>query len=258
MRTSAPIRPQVLAPWGWALIGLLLGLGLALIQLAPARWLQALNGPSGRLQLIDPTGTLWSGSARLLLLAGPGSRDHALLPGRIQWRLQWAGGALQAQVHALCCMSEPMKWKLGLEGGTLSLSLADHRSVWPAAPLSGLGTPLNTLRPDGSIHLQTQDLRWTGRWEGRASTEIRHLVSALSPLKPMGSYRIDFLGGAEPSLELSTLEGALQLQGRGRWQAGRLRFEGLASASPGSEDRLETVLNIIGRRQGRQSLLSLG
>jgi len=260
MRASPPgrHRSEPRAPWRWAAFGLLAGLGLALIQLAPARWLQELVAQGGRLQLIDPSGTIWSGSARLLLLAGPGSRDRALLPGRLQWHLQWGGGGLQARVQALCCMSEPMQWTLSLKGGAPSLSLADHRSVWPAAPLSGLGTPLNTLRPDGSIHLQTRGLHWSGHWQGQASIEVRHLASALSPLKPMGSYRIDFHGGTEPLLKLSTLEGALQLQGQGRWQAGRLRFEGLASAAAGSEEQLETVLNILGRRQGRQSILSLG
>jgi general secretion pathway protein N len=50
----------------------------------------------------------------------------------------------------------------------------------------------------------------------------------------------------------------LQLGGSGQWAAGRLRFKGQASAEPGSEPALNNLLNIIGRRQGALSLISIG
>jgi general secretion pathway protein N len=78
----------------------------------------------------------------------------------------------------------------------------------------------------------------------------------------MGSYRVQIRGTpqgtATPDLQLSTLQGPLQLQGQGQWVGSRLRFSGEASAEAGSEAALSNLLNIIGRRQGERSLLSLG
>ena len=61
-----------------------------------------------------------------------------------------------------------------------------------------------------------------------------------------------------PTLTLSTLQGHLQLSGSGQWVGLRLRFTGEASANPDHEAALANLLNVIGRRQGTRSLLSLG
>jgi general secretion pathway protein N len=74
----------------------------------------------------------------------------------------------------------------------------------------------------------------------------------------MGSYRLQLLGGAQPGLALSTLEGELQLSGTGQWLGNRLRFEGVASAAPQRLDALGNLLNIIGRREGPRSIITLG
>jgi general secretion pathway protein N len=57
---------------------------------------------------------------------------------------------------------------------------------------------------------------------------------------------------------LTTREGALQLNGSGQWTGVALRFNGEASAAPGSEEALANLLNIIGRREGARSLITLG
>ena len=59
-------------------------------------------------------------------------------------------------------------------------------------------------------------------------------------------------------LKLSTDSGALQLVGQGQWLGAGLRFQGQASAAPGSEAVLSNLLNIIGRRQGALSIISIG
>jgi general secretion pathway protein N len=74
----------------------------------------------------------------------------------------------------------------------------------------------------------------------------------------MGSYRITLAGGAQASLRLETLEGSLQLSGTGQWVGQRLRFRGEARATPGREAALANLLNIIGRRSGERSLISIG
>lgn len=74
----------------------------------------------------------------------------------------------------------------------------------------------------------------------------------------LGQYRIDWVGGPAPSLQLSTLNGPLMLQAEGRWQAGRLRLTGQASSTPEMEPILGPILNLIGRREGTRSLISIG
>nr|MBP6484193.1 type II secretion system protein N [Rhodoferax sp.] len=80
----------------------------------------------------------------------------------------------------------------------------------------------------------------------------------LSTLAPMGSYRLTVQGGDEPSLELATLEGSLKLSGQGQWVGQRLRFTGVASAEPDRVEALSNLLNIVGRRDGARSLITVG
>lgn len=261
LRRSGGAPSSTRAPWVWALLGLWLGLTGALLHQAPARWLSPLVASSGRLQLFDTAGTVWSGSGRLMLTAGAGSRDAAALPGRIEWRWGIDGSGPLLYLHARCCMSEALQISLTLSHWKPKVSLSDHQSVWPAEPLAGLGTPMNTLRLGGSLHLRSQGVHWlgtSGQWQGRASLEAQHVASAMSSVKPLGRYRLDILGGPEPSLQLSTVEGPLSLQGQGAWRGGRLRFEGQASSSPEMEPMLGMVLNLIGRRDGLRSLISIG
>ncbi|MBQ9578538.1 MAG: type II secretion system protein N, partial [Ottowia sp.] len=77
------------APWRWAVAGALVGALLTLLLAAPARWLGALlaHASEGAVQLLETDGSVWNGSARLLLTGGEGSRDRLALPGRIHWQL---------------------------------------------------------------------------------------------------------------------------------------------------------------------------
>ncbi len=257
--------PWPAAPWSWAWSGLVLGLLLALVLFAPARWLGSALGraSAGRVLLDDPRGTVWNGSARLLLAGGAGSNDIAALPGRIDWRVRPAWSGLSAQLHAGCCTAQPLLLAARLRWGGAALLVGDQRSQWPAAVLAGLGTPWNTLQVDGDLQLATQGLsvEWIeGRLAlaGRAELTASRLSSRLSTLKPMGSYRITLNGGAPSTLQLDTLEGALQLTGSGQWVGSRLRFSGSASAAPEREAALSNLLNIIGRRSGARSIITIG
>ncbi len=262
---STSRNPAATAPWGWAIAGALLGLVTALVLFAPARWLSAVvnQASAGQVRLIEPRGTLWNGSARLLLTGGSGSRDSAALPGQIDWRLRPGWLALNFQFTASCCTPAPLQARLSPGWSASVLQLTDGTSQWPAAVLAGLGTPWNTLRAEGDLRLMTRGLAMTwneGRMvvAGRAELTANAMSSRLSTLKPMGSYRITLNGGDSTTLEVNTLEGSLQLSGRGQWVGTRLRFQGIASAAPEHEAALANLLNIIGRRQGTRSIITLG
>ncbi|MDR0274251.1 MAG: type II secretion system protein N [Burkholderiaceae bacterium] len=253
-------------PWRWAWAGALIGLALTLLAQAPARWLAAtVERASGQVvQLADPQGTLWNGSARLLLSGGAGSRSLTALPGRVRWTLRPAWGGLQARVRADCCTpAGPLIMRVRPRWGGAQMQVADGQTLWPAALLAGLGTPMNTIEPQGELTLSTQGLsvEWlAGRLllQGRAEFTARHMTSRLSTVAPLGSYRMALTGGDAPTLELSTLEGALQLSGSGQWAGQRLRFTGEAWAAPGMQAPLGNLLSLLGRMQGGRAQISLG
>jgi general secretion pathway protein N len=213
--------------------------------------------------LAQPRGTLWSGSAQLVFSGGAASQDRSALPGRVQWRLRPAWGGLRAHIAAACCTPAPLQLQAQAQWGGTRISVADGQSQWPAAMLAGLGTPWNTLQPQGQLALQTRGLQadWAaGRLvlAGQAQLDALAMSSRLSTLRPMGSYRLTLQGGATPTLAVQTLQGDLQLSGSGQWVGQRLRFTGEARATPEREAALSNLLNIIGRRSGARSLITLG
>ena len=271
-RTAPAARTRRGAPaggrsaWGWALAGALLGALPALAVFAPAQWLASTvaRASGGQVQLAQARGTVWNGSAQLVLTGGLDSQDAAALPGRLNWQLRptWGGG-VRALVRAACCTPEPLRLQVQPRWGGAQLTVQDNQSQWPAALLTGLGTPWNTLQLQGQLALHTSGLNaeWaSGRMllAGQLQLDALAMSTRLSTLRPMGSYRLLLEGGAVPTLQLTTLDGALQMQGSGQWVGKRLRFEGEATAEPEREAALSNLLNIIGRRRGARSLITLG
>ena len=253
--------------WGWALLGALLGLALALALFAPARWLATAlrQGTGGQLQLQNARGTVWNGGANLVLSSGAGGAEAISLPGRVHWKLRPRWGALAAQLDVPCCAPAPLPLVATPHAGGLRLAWGDAQSRWPAAMLTGLGAPFNTLQLGGVLDLGTHGfaMQWQGGrlgFDGRATLDATDVSSSLSTLRPMGSYRLvlEGRGGGDATVLLTTREGALQLAGSGRWNGSAMRFDGEASAAPGSEQALANLLNIIGRRDGARSLITLG
>jgi len=262
--------------WSWAVVGAVMGGLTALLIHLPAQWLaQGLfKATQGQVQLQEAKGSVWQGSGKLVLTGGEGSRDALALPGRINWQ---TGMSLDASnrpqfnfnLNALCCMTQAARLSLQAPERlqVWQLQVDDHQSQWPAHLLSGLGAPWNTLQPEGTLKLETKQLRFNLQtqpsWlQGDIRLTAENMSSKLSTLKPMGTYQIN-LGGASatnplPSLSLTTHSGSLLLSGQGQWQGTRLQFRGEASAVPEHAAALSNLLNIIGRRQGARSLLSLG
>lgn len=256
----------------WAVLGVLLGSLVAAVAFAPASWLAAsLASATGqRVLLADPRGTVWRGSAVLVLTGGEGSQDASALPGRLHWTLGLDGMALALRASHACCINGELllRVKPALAGLRVELpAVQGPIGQWPAAWLVGLGTPWNTMQPSGSLQLFSSGLtveNVQGRWrlDGQAVLELGSIASRLSTLPVLGSYRLQLHGGADAgeatALELSTTSGALQLSGSGQWAGSKLRFNGQASAAAGAEAALNNLLNIIGRRKGALSLISIG
>jgi len=261
-----PASPVPASPWGWALAGALAGALAATLLFAPARWLAAAvqQASSESVHLTEARGTLWDGSAQLVLTGGQGSADAVALPGRLSWRIRPRWNGLTVQIEADCCTRQPLQLRAALAGwGSVQLGVGDSVSHWPAGLLVGLGTPWNTVQPQGQLALTTQGL--AGQWaagrlslSGRAQLDATQISSRLSTLQPMGSYRVTLQGGSTPSFQVATLEGSLQIKGQGQWVGPRLRFEGEASAAPERVEALSNLLNILGQRDGPRSIIRIG
>ena len=260
---------NAVARWGWA--GVLLGSALALVVFAPATWLaqSVANGTQQRLLLADARGTIWSGSAVPVLTGGPDSRSAAVLPGRASWTLGLSGLALELRVRQPCCITGEavLQLRLGPDGVQVQLVRSTGTlGEWPAAWLSGLGAPWNTLQLTGTLRLSSPGLsleRVAGHWRfaGQADLELSDMQSPLTTLDRLGSYRVQLRAGAAgqgPAVALSTLNGALLMSGQGQWTGTHLRFRGEARAATGFESALDNLLNIFGRRQGALSIISIG
>ena len=280
----------------WAGLGLVVGAVLGAlvtaVACAPAAWLaDGLAGATdGRFQLADARGSVWDGSAALVLTGGPGSRSASALPGRLHWTLGLDGSALGLRARQDCCINGELRLRIApglgrvrvdlvvpgglpIATGTAAPGGAAGTAIgqWPASWLVGLGTPWNTLQPTGTLQLSSPGLsleQVQGRWlfNGRAELELGNIASRLAALDVLGSYRLSLQGDAaqgQPTrLKLNTTSGALLLDGQGEWSgpgaAARLHFSGTAGAAPGAEAALGGLLNIIGRRQGAQSLITIG
>jgi general secretion pathway protein N len=128
----------------------------------------------------------------------------------------------------------------------------------PAELLAGLGAPWNTMQLTGTLKLAAEGL--AGKWSssggledmtGRATLDVLGVATALSTIKPLGSYRLSTTGSV---MRLETLadqptEAALLLSGTGKIEQGRASFLGEASAAAGREEALSNLLHIVGQWQ---------
>ncbi|MBC7733740.1 MAG: type II secretion system protein N [Bacteriovorax sp.] len=250
----------------------MLGVAVALVAFAPAAWLARAVALASdqRVLLADARGTVWSGSAVAVLTGGPGSRDASALPGRLNWTVGWHGLGLELHARHACCLNGDVALQIRPGLGRYTLTLVPPSGwvgQWPAALLGGLGTPWNTMELGGSVRLVSPALKLEsvqGRWlvDGRADMELVGVSSRMSTLDSLGSYRLGLSGDpANPGiaqLSLLTVDGALQLSGTGTVGPAGVRFRGEASAKPGEEAALNNLLNIIGRRNGARSVISIG
>ena len=252
----------------WSITGALIGACFALVTQAPASWLAnaVSNASQYRFVLQNAQGTVWRGSAIALLADG---NQGMRLPSRLHW--DFASGfdrslmrlVMRAQIKRECCTPEPVQLAVSMGWQGIRIDIANQQSQWPAHWLVGLGSPWNTVHPEGSMQLRTENLMWqsnlgTPKVQGLAELTLSQLATPLSTLRPLGTYRLRVQGGDTMAVTLATLEGGLQLSGNGQWANGRLRFKGEARAQPAFEAALSNLLNILGQRQGAISIMELG
>jgi len=145
----------------------------------------------GRIELAETSGTIWNGSATVVLASGGTRQDaRASLPDPLSWHLSaWPllAGTFELTLQHPSALSEPLR----LRGGAGRLQIGSATLRLPAAMLAGLGAPWNTVRPGGVLSVRTEGLELQqGRWRGSLSAEWEYASSALTPVSPIGHYRL--------------------------------------------------------------------
>jgi general secretion pathway protein N len=243
-------RVRAVLPWLFVAV---LSVGAVLLVRLPAAWIapQFARATQGHVNLVDPQGSLWHGSATLMLAAGHDVQGATLLPGRIEWRASfWAlfTGRVRLQMRQTEAMPDPVDVDATLRGATVTAGAI----AVPASLLAGLGAPFNTLDMDGNVRLAWSPWRVFGTDAfGRLTVTLGDMSSRVSLVKPLGSYEAVLQAqGASSTLDLSTQKGPLMLDGHGTFSRNSAMFNGTASATPDQRDNLAGLLNLLGRPIG--------
>jgi general secretion pathway protein N len=244
------------AGFPWIIVAVLSVAG-TLLAMLPAAWIvpQFGRATQGHVNLVDPAGSLWHGSATLMLAAGTDGGGATQLPGRVEWNTAfWPlfTGHVRMRMRQTQAMPDAVTLDANFRGATLS----PGDIAVPATLLAGLGAPFNTLDMQGDVRLTWTEWRVLGRnTYGQLIVSLESMSSLVSRVKPLGSYRVVFQAeGGSGTIDLSTTKGPLMLTGHGNVSPQSTAFEGVASAAPEARENLVGLLNLLGRRTGPDSV----
>lgn len=216
-----------------------------LMAFAPATLIDArlASASDGRLRLAEARGSLWSGAGWIEIRDADG---RAGVARRLSWRVLPAS-LLRASLVAEVELDQALK----PFPVTISLSrieMTDAGIHLPAAAL-GLGAPrLAPFRLTGDVLVNIPRLILErGRMDGDATLQWRAAGSALTPISPLGDYEVRFkAAGPAMHAELRTLEGPLQLEGKGTWSNGNPpSFFITARVAAPQQEQLAPLLRLI-------------
>jgi general secretion pathway protein N len=250
---------RFLAAWPWLAV-MVVSVLVTLAVMLPAAWIvpQFAKATSGHVNLVDPAGSLWKGSATLMLATGGGGGggvgggDGAtLLPGRLEWRTAfWPlfSGRVRMEMRQTDAMPDAVFVDAAPSGSTVSPGTI----AVPASLLTGLGAPFNTLNMDGNVRLTWTELRMLGHnTYGQVIVTLDDMASSVSRVKPLGSYRVVFQAeGQAGTIDLTTSRGPLLLSGQGTVSPASSAFNGVATSAPEARENLAGLLNLLGRHTG--------
>ena len=180
-------------------------------------------------------------------------------------RARGAPGLLPERHHAAADPARPRPRR----APRCSRRRTDWIGQWPSAWLGGLGTPWNTLQLGGTFRLLSPGVTIEsveGRWrlDGRVDLDLESVSSRLTTLDTLGSYKVSLTGGQrhrqrDAALAHRPMDGPLAADRQRHLGAGRRQVPRRSARSAAvDEAALSNLLNIIGRRDGARSIISIG
>ena len=235
------------------IIGLVAVLTLVTAQL-PVKWLSTVisEKTACKVMLIQPTGTLWQGSTSFGFSEKKiGELKTCSAPYGMTERFSWNSHCSLLDLQCKWIVQHSNLERPVDVGVTLGgLTVNANQAELPGNFLESLGTPWNSLHPRGRLKLQWSDMKWNVAPTGLVEIQFLDVTSAISLIKPLGSYAIKLQLNQDVKIDLLTLNGPLLLNGKGLLANGKLSFQGDASALPESQDSLVGLLAIIGSKDG--------
>jgi general secretion pathway protein N len=235
----------------WSLLAIGLGAyALALVATAPATLVDAglQRASHGRLRLAEAQGTLWSGSGQIEI------RDTGGRTG-IAKSLAWRVVPESLLRGHLVCEVE-LDQSVKRFPVTISLSRIELANADISLPATVLGLGVPKLAPlgltgDVLIHVASLSIA-RDAMEGNATLQWRAAGSTLTPVSPLGNYEVRLDGeGMTVHAFLRTIEGPLQLDGKGSWtQGGNPAFLAMARVAPQHQQQLAPLLRLIAVERG--------
>lgn len=238
------------------LIYLAVGFGFYLVFLVvyvPADWLAwgLSRTTKGIVRIDQPTGSIWSGAGKLTVYY-PQTTPNDF--GQAQWSINpfWlVTGQLQLRVESA---TKDAKMQGTLRIGRNRVLFSDLSLSLPAERIGVLYSPLALANPQGQFSLRARELNITASAvEGGAEFLWQNAASTLSPVSPLGEYRMEITGQNNTAIiKLTTVRGDLDLTGQGTWQilgSGLVQFNGTALPR-GRTAELEPLLQLLGTDQG--------
>lgn len=223
---------------------------LALIASAPASLLDAglRHITDSRLRLAATQGTLWSGSGQFEI------RDSNKVTGisrSLDWRIRLSALPRGKLVYEIDLGQSRRPFPVTLSPSRIALT--DTDIDLPAAALA-LGSPrLAALNLTGDILLHIDSLS-IGREQtlGKLSLQWRNAGSAYTSISPLGDYELNLdSDGKTIQALLHTLDGPLQLDGKGSWiNGGNPDFLAVARVPPQHRQQLSPLLRMIATERG--------
>jgi general secretion pathway protein N len=235
----------------WSLLAIGLGAyALALVATAPATLVDAglQRASHGRLRLAEAQGTLWSGSGRIEIRDTGGRTGVAK---SLAWRVvpeSLLRGHLVCEVEL-----DQSANRFPVTISLFRIELANADISLPATVL-GLGVPkLAPLGLTGDVLIHVASLSIArNAMEGNATLQWRAAGSTLTPVSPLGDYEVRLDGeGTTIHAFLRTIEGPLQLDGKGSWTHGDSpAFVAMARVPPQHQQQLAPLLRLIAVERG--------
>ena len=215
---------------------------IGLFAFAPASLMGSVleRASGGKLTLARTQGSLWNGSGIALLR----QKARYLTLGNYRWNLKLFSATLQVQAGE----AAPMTVRYVPFSGRINVD--NLRITLPVSIMEIAAPQLGPYQLQGSLEASCDHLTLNAAgMTGQIAMDWLQAASALSPVRPLGDYRILVQGkGGSLDAQLSTLSGKLLLSGKGGYDnAAGLQFTGTAQAAPGTaETELNELLHHIG------------
>lgn len=218
---------------------------LGLIATLPATFLDTRlqRISNGTLRISEAQGTLWSGTGQFEIRD---ENQRAGVAKRVEWRLlpnSILHGNLQYEITV-----DRLAKSLHLTMLWSQINLSQIDLNLPASALGIVIPQVAALGLSGNLNVQSEKLIFEGhKLQGEAKVQWHTAGSKLTQIAPLGDYELQFKGDRYTIFaSLHTLNGPLQLDGKGTWENGSNPvFHATARISPQHQQQLAPLLRLI-------------